>query len=113
MEREIWFKCPKCGTEAYCEVSFGRRPDGVRWDGMQYFDPNTGKGVVFAFRGTTPETEHTFQLGGLERKKNYRLWCEDGSSPERMLKGSVLMSKGLAVTLSEPGTSEIVYIEEQ
>lgn len=27
MQREIWFKCPKCGTEAYCEENFARRPD--------------------------------------------------------------------------------------
>ena len=31
------------------------RPDGQRWDGMQYYDPSTGRGVLFAFRGTTPE----------------------------------------------------------
>lgn len=27
MEREIWFKCSKCGTEAYCEYYFAERPD--------------------------------------------------------------------------------------
>lgn len=26
MEREIWFKCPKCGTEAYREGNFDRWP---------------------------------------------------------------------------------------
>ncbi|MBI2953475.1 MAG: hypothetical protein HYY30_04115 [Chloroflexi bacterium] len=25
--REIWFKCEKCGGEAYCESNFERRPD--------------------------------------------------------------------------------------
>ncbi len=27
MEREIWFKCSRCGTEAYCEGNFIYRPD--------------------------------------------------------------------------------------
>jgi transcription elongation factor Elf1 len=27
MEREIWFKCNKCGTEAYCESNFARQQD--------------------------------------------------------------------------------------
>jgi hypothetical protein len=27
LEREIWFKCPDCGTEAYCEGNFALRPD--------------------------------------------------------------------------------------
>jgi alpha-galactosidase len=39
------------------------RPDEARWDGMQYFDSKSGKGIVFAFRGATAgETSHAFKL---------------------------------------------------
>jgi len=27
MEKEIWFKCPKSGTDVHFEENFGRRPD--------------------------------------------------------------------------------------
>ena len=43
-----------------------KRPDGVHWDGMEYWDPKQGKGVLFAFRGTDPEeAQHSFYLSGL------------------------------------------------
>jgi hypothetical protein len=88
------------------------RPDGVRWDGMQYFDPQIGKGVLFAFRGTTEEEAHRFRLRGLRADARYRVWFEDGSSPERTLSGKELMSSGVEVNLPEPGTSELVYLQE-
>ncbi len=42
------------------------RPDGRHWDGIEYFDPQSGRGVLFAFRSTTPETRHRFLLKGLD-----------------------------------------------
>ena len=47
------------------------RPDGIRWDAMEYFDPNTGRGAIFAFRGTAKEPEHRFVLKGLRPNDTY------------------------------------------
>jgi hypothetical protein len=88
------------------------RPDGVRWDGMEYWDPARGKGVVFAFRGSVPgETEHRFVLTGLDAGKRYNLHFEDGSSPDRAVAGSELMGPGIEVHLPNPLSSELVFFE--
>jgi alpha-galactosidase len=86
------------------------RPDGVRWDGIQYFDPSSGKGAVFAFRGTVAEPEHFFVLKGLDTSAKYELTFEDRSSQPIQQSGEQLMTRGVAVKLTEPETSEIIFI---
>jgi hypothetical protein len=89
------------------------RPDGVHWDGMEYWDPARRKGVVFAFRGIVPdEAEHRFVLAGLIAGKLYRLHCEDGSAPDRDVSGRELMGRGLKIHLQNPLSSELVFVEE-
>jgi alpha-galactosidase len=88
------------------------RPDGVHWDGMEYWDPARAKGVVFAFRGSVPgETEHRFVLTGLDAGKRYNLHFEDGSSPDRAVAGTELMGPGIEVHLPNPLSSELVFFE--
>jgi alpha-galactosidase len=87
------------------------RPDGVQWDGMQYFDPATRRGALFAFRGSTAEDSHTFQLKGLDPASRYRVTFEDGSAEPTTVTGKDLMDHGLEVRLGEPDSSEIVLID--
>jgi alpha-galactosidase len=89
------------------------RPDGVHWDGTEFFDPRYGKGVVYAFRGSGEnEPEHRYKLQGLVPTKNYRLRFHDHSSSDRVLTGRELLAAGLTVKLSVPNSSELVFIEE-
>jgi alpha-galactosidase len=89
------------------------RPDGVRWDGVEYWDPVRCKGVVYAFRGSVADHgDHGFVLAGLNARKRYRLHFEDGSSPDGEASGRELMESGLAVNLPEPLSSELVFLEE-
>jgi len=89
------------------------RPDGVRWDAMEYWDPARKQGVVYAFRGTVPDQpEHRFVLAGLDPHQRYRLHFEDGSSPDREAAGAELRSSGLRVRLNQPLSSELIFIEE-
>jgi hypothetical protein len=89
------------------------RPDGVHWDGIEYWDPRRGKGVVFAFRGSVAgKAEHRFQLAGLETGKRYRLHFQDASAPDRVADGGELMGQGLAVRLPVPLSSELVFMSE-
>jgi len=89
------------------------RPDGVRWDGIEYWDPVRSKGVLFAFRGSTAEEPaHVFRLRGLDPRRRYRLHFEDGSTPELEVAGAKLMAAGFAVNLQEPLSSELVFLEE-
>ena len=90
------------------------RPDGVHWDGMEYWDPARGKGVVFAFRGTiSEESVHRFVLAGLDAAQRYRLHFEDGSAPDSVATGSELMGRGLAVHLPNPLSSELVFLSDE
>ena len=90
-----------------------QRPDGMHWDAMQYFNPKRGQGVLYAFRGTVKdESTHAFVLQGLRPDRQYRLRFHDHSSADRTVAGSELMSKGLAVNLPSPQTSELVFVEE-
>jgi hypothetical protein len=89
------------------------RPDGVHWDGVEYWDPARGKGVVYAFHGSVAnEAEHRFVLGGLDAEKRYRLCFEDGSAPDREVTGKELMGSGLVVHLRVPLSSELIFLAE-
>ena len=88
------------------------RPDGVHWDGMEYFDSKRGQGVLYAFRGSTEtEQSHSFVLAGVSADTSYKLHFQDGSSPDTTVKGAELLKKGLAVKLPVPNSSEIVFLE--
>ncbi|HEY2861399.1 MAG TPA: glycoside hydrolase family 36 protein [Terracidiphilus sp.] len=86
------------------------RPDGVRWDGIEYWDPTRGQGVVYAFRGSTPdESQHAFALAGLNSSRRYTLHFQDRSAPDRIATGRELL-QGLVVKLANPLSSELVFI---
>ena len=89
------------------------RPDGVHWDGTEYWDPARARGVLFAFRGSSAdEPRHTFIMAGLNARHRYRLHFQDATAPDRVAAGDELMSKGLSVALAQPLTSELIFIDE-
>jgi len=89
------------------------RPDGVHWDGIEFFDPKRNQGVVYAFRGSNKsEIERNFKLQGLVPQKQYRLRFHDHSAPDRVAAGRDLKASGLTVNLSVPDSSELVFIDE-
>jgi Melibiase/Glycosyl hydrolase family 36 C-terminal domain len=89
------------------------RPDGVHWDGIEYFDDKNRVGVVYAFRGSTEnEASHKFILRGLSAASHYRLHFQDHSSDDRVAAGRQLMDQGFEVHLTLPNSSEIVFVEE-
>ena len=90
------------------------RPDGVHWDGMEYFNPATGQGVVYAFRGSeTSQSRHIFLMRGLSATDYYQLQFHDHTSPDRIISGRDLMQHGLLVNLSLPISSELIFLREQ
>jgi alpha-galactosidase len=89
------------------------RPDGVHWDGMEYFDPSSKRGIVYAFRGsTTNEVVHKYFLRGLNPRASYQLKFHDHSAPDRTASGSELTKMGLDVKLPVANSSEIILLEE-
>jgi len=88
------------------------RPDGAHWDGIQYWDSQRQRGVVYAFRGTSEgEKTHSFALRGLQPSGRYLLKFYDHSAPDRTTEGRELMGQGLPVSLALPNSSELIFIE--
>jgi alpha-galactosidase len=89
------------------------RPDGMHWDGMEYFDPATKRGVLYAFRGSTQhEDSHVFRLRGLRETGVYRVTFQDRSSADYIATGKQLMRSGIKVQEPVPNSSELVFFEE-
>jgi len=88
------------------------RPDGVHWDGIEYWDLDRQRGVVYAFRGTIEaEKTHSYPLEALRPAGRYLLKFYDHSAPDRTVTGRELMTRGLKVTLPLPNSSELIFIE--
>ncbi len=90
----------------------GERPDGVHWDGIEYFAPAEGRGVLYAFRGNGPgEPAHRFGLRGLDPGSRYRIRYHDrGRAGDSVANGRDLLRDGVEVQLPERLTSELVFI---
>ncbi len=87
------------------------RPDGLHWDGIEYFDSKRDKGVVYAFRGSNPGNDnYVFRVKGVAPAKTYRLHFQDGSAPDRSMTGRELLDSGVALHLPIPKSSELVFI---
>ncbi|MHB1937234.1 MAG: alpha-galactosidase [Acidobacteriaceae bacterium] len=89
------------------------RPNGVRWDGIEYFDPQRARGVVYSFRGSAQqEDRHAFPLKGLLPDRQYRLHFHDRTASDETVSGRELLDKGLTVTLPIPNSSELIFIDQ-
>ncbi|HEY1314593.1 MAG TPA: alpha-galactosidase [Steroidobacteraceae bacterium] len=88
------------------------RPDGVHWDGIEYFSSSAARGVLFAFRGSTTETAHRYLLAGLDAERSYRITFHDrGAAATAILSGATLMRDGVEVSLATALSSELVFID--
>ncbi|NLX14978.1 MAG: alpha-galactosidase [Phycisphaerales bacterium] len=85
------------------------RPNGQDWDGIQYYDPDTGKGVVYLFKPGGPDTM-AIKLRGVEPAQRYRVTFADGSNPTVEKTGEELR-EGLTVTLAGRGVSELIFLD--
>jgi hypothetical protein len=88
------------------------RPDDKVWDGIEYYDPLSGKGAVYVFRPNSPVETQAVRFKGLEPNASYWLWSEDGSVSLAQHTGGDLMREGLPVRLAQPHTSDIVLIQK-
>ncbi len=88
------------------------RPDGVHWDGIEYYSASLRRGVLYAFRGSAPgQRTHRFRLQGLKSASRYRLSFEDAHAGV-VLTGRSLMQEGVPVSLALTLSSELIFFEE-
>jgi len=89
------------------------RPDGVHWDGMEYYSTGLRRGVLYAFRGSASDLPtHRFRLSGLKPAGRYRLSFQDNPAADRELTGESLMQMGVDVGLALPLSSDLIFFEE-
>ena len=86
------------------------RPDGIAWDGIEYYDPQTKKGVVYIFKPNSTEDTRKIKLKGLAEELMYLLTFEDKSNPSLNISGADLMNVGVDVTLLGTHVSELMFI---
>ena len=86
------------------------RPDGKRWDGIQYYDPTAGKGVSYLFKQSAGTDTMPILFRGVDPKRTYKVTFEDGSNPAVEKTGEELL-KGIHVTLKGAPVSELVFLE--
>jgi len=95
------------------------RPDGLGWDGVEYFSKTQHRGVLYAFRGSAPGgNTHRFALRGLEADRPYRISLKrdgdatgTGDAGIATRSGRDLMESGIEVDLPEPDSSALVFID--
>jgi hypothetical protein len=87
------------------------RPDDHVWDGIEYYDPVTSKGVVFLFKPDSPNDTQTVKLKGLDAHRTYRVTFADGSNPSASKAGAELLATGIDVTLKGKHISELMFFE--
>jgi alpha-galactosidase len=87
------------------------RPDGRNWDGIEYYDPAAGKGVVYLFKPSNDIPTHVVRFKGLDAQHRYRLRFADDSHPTSIKTGAELMAPGLSMTLAGAEVSELVFFE--
>jgi len=87
-------------------------PDGINWDGIEYFNTSLHKGSVLLFKPsvTVPDSK-IIKLKGLDRKTTYRLTFQDRKEQNANVTGAELMDKGVEVKgMSGNFASEIIWI---
>ena len=91
------------------------RPDGVHWDGIEYFSKVRGRGVLYAFRGSiAEEAAHRYVLRGLDPHRSYRISFHDrGIQNTAVASGEALMRDGIEVKLAAPLSSALVFFSQR
>lgn len=89
-------------------------PDGVSWDGMEFYNKDIEKGSVFLFKNReSGGTQKTVYLDGLQENAVYTLTFEDRPALNCVKTGKELMENGINVTgMDRVYDSEIIWIEK-
>jgi hypothetical protein len=89
------------------------RPDGMHFDGIEYFDPAAKRGVVYLFKPAEGNgNENTrVKLRGVRPESRYRVTFEDGTNSAAEKSGAELLA-GIDVHLCGGLVSELMFFEE-
>jgi hypothetical protein len=89
-------------------------PDGVNWDGLQFYNPELDRGSVFLFKPSDKAVDgdaKVITLKGLNRKATYSLEFQDRIGLNCSKTGAQLMDEGIRVSgMTGDSASEIIWI---
>ena len=89
-------------------------PDGVNWDGLEYYNEKIGMGSIVLFRpGKKSETEKVIYPDGLKAGATYEVTFEDNTDLNVTATGEKLMKDGILVRMDKEYDSEIVWLKEK
>jgi len=92
-------------------------PDGVNWDGLQFYNPELDRGSVFLFKPSDKAVDgdaKVITLKGLNRKATYSLEFEDRTGLNCSKTGAQLMDEGIRVSgMTGDSASEVIWINGQ
>lgn len=86
------------------------RPNDRDWDGIQYYDPATRKGVAYLFKPGAAPDAMTIRFRGVEAGRRYAVSFQDESNPPVEKTGAELLA-GMEIKLSGRHVSELVWVE--
>ncbi len=87
------------------------RGDGRHWDGIEYYDPAAGKGVVYLFQPSAETASGVVRFKGLDPKGMYRLTFQDGTHPPVVKPAADLLDQGVPTSLPGDEVSELIFFE--
>ena len=87
------------------------RPDGVNWDGIEYYDPISKRGAIMLFKTSEGIDRQNIVLKGLEPDLNYTVEFADRPEQNTVLTGAALMKNGLPVEMTGKLVSEIILFD--
>lgn len=87
-------------------------PDGINWDGIEYYNTSLKKGSILLFKPSeSVASSKVIKLSGLEKKRKYTLTFQDRTEQNSVKSGAELMTNGLEVKgLTGSYASEIIWI---
>jgi len=88
------------------------RPDGKHWDGLQLYDPQSGRGMLKIFRPDDECSEIRVCLRGLDPDARYAIDYDGLSSAPFTASGGQLTESGLPVALTDKFSAEWVFFTQ-
>lgn len=88
--------------------------DGTNWDGLEYYNPDLDRGLVFLFKPSRKAADgdsKVVKLKGLDRKAAYTLTFQERTGLNASRTGVQLMDDGITVSgMTGDRASEIIWI---
>ena len=87
-------------------------PDGINWDGIEYYNTSLNKGSILLFKPSeSVASSKVIKLRGLEKTKKYTLTFQDRIEQNSVKSGAELMTNGIEVKgMTGSYASEIIWI---